>query len=331
MANITSLEKVRIIEKNLRKHISADLKQQNSLIISHLLESFALLEKKYQSKDIDLKAVIPFMTIHTKNINKENARDVLMKALKNKLSNLGYRKGSSLTIHELLEFSSILDIQPETLFPNYQVSKLFPVEYCSINQVEGWISEAKKKNSFDSPIHIPFQNAPIIDVSLDIFISASKNNTLETMINACYPAEIGSPSFDKNTMHPAENYIQMQIFLSRRTNRKDKVFSHSVAPLLKNKTISKSEVKQVLTSARKEYATACKDQYNNERKYIESLLQFKDDGVLCQYYSEHFEKAFNNKLDQLINAEKSDKKNRTWCFKLDDMIELAKKSANHTH
>lgn len=224
MRNSVNEKKVKLLEKDLRKYISKDLKRDDSLIVNYLMENFSLLKRESSTEIVDLKDVIPFMTIHTKDISSENAQDCIRKAMNNKLSNLGYRAGSSLTLLELFEFCSILKIQPETLLPNYNLSMLLPIEYCSIQQVQNWLSKARTGKDIAHPIYIPFQNAPIIGVSLGIHFSASKNDALENMIKACRPAEVGYKKFDPKTNQPLENYIQMQVVLIELKESKKDIF-----------------------------------------------------------------------------------------------------------
>ena len=91
MAGTKKIDRLTTAEARLHKYISADLARENSLILSKLMDSFARLSIQTEDGIVDVKRILPFMKVHSNDVNEDNARKVLKQIILNKLSNLGGR------------------------------------------------------------------------------------------------------------------------------------------------------------------------------------------------------------------------------------------------
>lgn len=300
-----NVEKIYGIDKRLHQIILEDMNSPTSLILTSLMDDFNHLSNGSKTTLVNVRNIPLFIGTHNKNITYTNAKKEFRKKINEKLRNV--RAGSktespfvsssrtSFSILEILEYCKMLKINPLSILLHAQTPTSFlPIEYCTRNEIATWVLKAQCSQPTKTLVRIPFRNAPLIDVSMDVYFmsydpSSDKLRTLKQMLALPDVLVLSNHQADiETTISSKEVEVQMQIIITTRTNFAKKQFKPHVFPILGKNTKKVEEVIDYLTFADRCFADICEKRYSDEQVFFNKLDTISDNSAPSKYCSDKF-------------------------------------------
>lgn len=302
------------LNRRLHDLVAYDFDSGNNLILNALLKKFEEVKQRSPEAKVDLKDLMPFSKVRSRPIDETNARSEIKKAVRQKLSNMriasdGRLRKTTFTISELIAYCEMLAINPETIFMEAaSIAFLYPVQYCSENEIKRYLAKAKATGRVDRPVRVPFMGAPMIGVSTDIYFTASNKDSLDQILKGCTPLEVGNSNVAKHNVAGEktsfyENIVQMQVVLTVNMVDPEHHRWSTETQIWSRNTNDGNDVNSYLLYATKCFLTVCQDRYKKERNYMEKLNFYDEKDLIGRYCSAGLANVLDNYPKQLKTKE----------------------------